>query len=396
MDAAQIHDLANNLPTSPSARLEIYEAAKELLHRAEPARETCFRLFTSNGVAAAGISAIDLGLFRILGKNPQQSHTCQELSSATGADAILILRLLRTLAAWGFVAHVGLDTFQATNNTVALTSAFAEECGQMQTQFHGPMLLAVPAYLKEIGYKNPSDTSHTPFHVSYNTDMEVMAWLAANPEWFAKVMAFFPVQRDLQLPWMSRAKFLEGFDLEMAEDEVRSGRALFVDVGGAVGHQSIAFRESNPQLKGAVILQDLPFAADMASKDPRFAELDIKAQAHDFLTPQTLEARGAKIFYLRNVLHDWADEKNLVILKHIADVMAEDSLLIIDEAVVPDKDVAVPVAAYDMVMLAFVCAQERSEGLWRDLLERQAGLKIRDIRVYDEGTSDSLIFVSKS
>lgn len=94
-------------------------------------------------------------------------------------------------------------------------------------------------------------------------------------------------------------------------------------------------------------------------------------------------------------MHDWNDGKNSVILGNIRDAMADDSLLIIDEAIVPDVNVAVQVAAYDMVMMAMPAAQERSEGMWRDLVERQVGLKVKEIRKYDEMTCDSLIFIAK-
>jgi demethylsterigmatocystin 6-O-methyltransferase len=395
MSADSIRQLAKSLPDDAEARLDIYRAARELMLRAEPPRETCFRLFWSNGAAAAGVIAVELGMFRLLATEPKRVYTIQEVSDTVGAEPSLVVRLLRTLAAWGTIAQIGPDGFQATNNTIALTTLFAEGAAQVQTQFSGPIFLALPSYLKKTGYRNPSDTSNTAFHQAYNTQMDIFDWFGANPEWSNKVMSFMGVQRQGQLPWMPQPQFLQGFDIALTQHDIQRQRALFVDVGGAVGHQCIAFRESHPELNGAVILQDLPFIADLARKNPRIAQLDVTIQPHDFLTPQTPEAQGAKIFYIRNVLHDWNDAKNLVILKHIGDALADDSLLIIDEAIVPDVDVAIPVVAYDMVMMAMPAAQERSEGMWRDLVERQAGLKIREIRTYDKGTCDGLIFITK-
>lgn len=395
MNAESIRQLAGNLPEDEEALLEIYQAAKELMLRAEPPRDTCFRLFTSVGAGAAGVTAVDLGLFHVLAKEPTRAFSIQELSDSTGAEASLLVRLLRTLAAWGYVAHAGPDAYQATNNTKALTTSLAGPLAQIHTQLHGPMFTALPSLLKENGYKNPTDTSHTAFHQSYNTKLPVMEWLDQHPEWFEKLMVFFRVHKELQLPWMPRPEFLQGFDIALSEDDLKRGRAQFVDVGGSVGHQCIAFRENNPGLKGPIILQDVAFTVESVQKDSRLAELGITAQTYDFLTPQTPEAQGAKIFYIRNVLHDWDDSKCLQILKNISAALADDSFLIIDEAVVPDENVAVPVAAYDMTMMAFLAAQERTEGLWRNLVEQGAGLKIRDIRSYDQQTSDSLIFITK-
>lgn len=100
---------------------------------------------------------------------------------------------------------------------------------------------------------------------------------------------------------MTRPQFLQGWDIALSQEDIQKGRSLFVDVGGAVGHQCILFRETYPDLKGAVILQDLPFIADLGRKNPRMAELGITVQDYDFMTPETSEARGAKVFYIRNV-----------------------------------------------------------------------------------------------
>lgn len=396
MSAESIRQLAKSLPDDVNARTDIYRAAKELMLRAESARETTFRVFWSNGAVAAAFVAVDLGLFRALVQEPDRAYSVEELSNESRADPALVVRLLKTLTAFGCIAQVDSNAFKATNNTVALTTPFAEQTAQVQTQFSGPMMLALPSYLKSTGYKNPCDSSNTAFHQAYNTQKDIFEWFGEpeNKEWSDKVMSFMGVQRYGQEPWMPRPQFLQGFDFALSQQDIQRGRAQFVDVGGAVGHQCIAFRENHPELKGAVILQDLPFIADLARKDSRIVELDIAVQDHDFMTPETTEAQGAKIYYIRNVLHDWNDDKNSVILNHIREAMADDSLLIIDEAIVPDMDVALTIAAYDMVMMAMPAAQERSEGMWRDLVERQVGLKVREIRTYDDLTSDSLIFIT--
>lgn len=185
-----IRQLARSLPEDPKERLEIFRAAKELMLRAEPPRETNFRLFWSNGAAAAGVTAVDLGLFRALAKEPGRTFSAEELSKVTGADSKLLIRLLKVLNAWGYVGQPGPNAFQATNNTVALTTRFAEGAAQVQTQFSGPMFLALPSYLKKTGYKNPSDTSSTAFHQAYNTTRDIFEWFGTpeNKEWSDKGM----------------------------------------------------------------------------------------------------------------------------------------------------------------------------------------------------------------
>ncbi|KAF2774511.1 S-adenosyl-L-methionine-dependent methyltransferase [Teratosphaeria nubilosa] len=381
MSAEVIRQIARSLPDDPKEQREIYRAARELMLRAEPPRETVFRLFMSNGVAAAGVTAVDLGLFRILAADPNHTFTVEELSQKTGAEPMLLMRLLKVLNAWGYWAFPDPMSFERP---------------AAQNQSNGPMFLALPEYLKKTGYKNPMDPTNTAFNLAYHTNKEIFEWFGENKYWSDTLMSFMSVQRQGQEPWMSRPHLLQGFDLALSQHDLERNRAQFVDVGGGAGHQSIAFREHFPHLKGPVILQDLPFILPLAEKNPRISELDITTQPHDFMTPQTPEAKGATIFHMRNVLHDWNDDKNAIILGHIRDAMAEDSILMIDEAVVPDTDMAVQVAAIDMVMMAAPAAQERSEGMWRKLVEERVGMRVRGIRTYDEQTRDSLIFVARA
>ncbi|KAH9842081.1 sterigmatocystin 8-O-methyltransferase [Teratosphaeria destructans] len=396
MSAEAIRQIARHLPDDTKEQWEIYRAARELMFRAEPPRETVFRLFMSNGVAAAGVTAVDLGLFRILAAEPSRSFTVEELCQKTGAEPMLLARLLKVLNAWGYVGLSRPNEFQATSSTIALTTPFAEQSSQAQNQFNGPMFLALPEYLRKTGYKNPMDPTNTAFHMAYKTDKEILGWFGENKYWSDTLMSFMSVQRQGQDPWMSEPHLLQGFDLALSQLDLERNRAQFVDVGGAAGHQSIAFREHYPHLKGPVILQDLPFILPLAQKNPRISELEITPQPHDFMTPQTPEAKGAKIFHMRNVLHDWNDDKDAIILSHIRDAMAADSILIIDETVVPDTDMAVQVAAIDMVMMALPAAQERSQGMWRELVEGRVGMRVREIRTYDEQTRDSLILVARA
>jgi hypothetical protein len=59
---------------------------------------------------------------------------------------------------------------------------------------------------------------------------------------------------------------------------------LFVDVGSALGHQSLLLRERFPSLPGRVIIQDQKQVIDMAQPSN-----DIEAQVYDFFTPQPVK-----------------------------------------------------------------------------------------------------------
>jgi demethylsterigmatocystin 6-O-methyltransferase len=78
---------------------------------------------------------------------------------------------------------------------------------------------------------------------------------------------------------------------------------------------------------------------------------------------------GAKFYYLRYVLHDWPDEKCRSILKTIVNAMDDDSIILIDEMVLPDQGVNWQVAQIDLTMLVAHAAMERTETQWSNLFD---------------------------
>ena len=59
---------------------------------------------------------------------------------------------------------------------------------------------------------------------------------------------------------------------------------LFVDVGGGIGHQSIALREKLPDVRNKIILQDMPATLDHAIKHD-----GVEVMAYDFWQPQVVK-----------------------------------------------------------------------------------------------------------
>lgn len=70
--------------------------------------------------------------------------------------------------------------------------------------------------------------------------------------------------------------------------------------------------------------------------------------------------------------------------------MDRDSVLILDEVVMPRVGVSWKQASMDIAMMTMLAAKERTEEEFSHLLG-EAGLKIREIRTYDEDYGDSLI-----
>ena len=207
------------------------------------------------------------------------------------------------------------------------------------------------------------------------TDMDVMDYLVSHPE---QAAATFEVMSHQQLrgkTWMDGSVPTEEFKL--SEAEVEEGRALIVDVGGGGAHQCSAFREAFPERKGRMVVQDLEVMIGLIDQQLA-ASIGLEPMIADFFSAQPVE--GAKVYYLRNMLHDWNDEKSEVILSSLRKAMAADSVVVLDEMLIPAQGATEGQMMFDVTMMACVGAMERSEKQRRRLGE-STGLRLRDISV---------------
>ncbi len=99
---------------------------------------------------------------------------------------------------------------------------------------------------------------------------------------------------------------------------------------------------------------------------------------------------GARAYYLRNILHDYPDEKCVEILDRLKVAMTEDSIIMIDEMVLPNVGQNYMQCQIDWTMLSALAAIERSRKQWESMLD-MAGMKIRDIYPYTEDMNDAVI-----
>jgi trans-aconitate methyltransferase len=140
-------------------------------------------------------------------------------------------------------------------------------------------------------------------------------------------------------------------------------RTLFVDVGGGYGHQCKEVLRRFPRLQGRVVLQDTHAAAIDSAKGIE----GLKVVYHDFTKAQPV--KGACVYYLRNILHDWPDHACHDILSQLKDAMAPDSVILLDELVIQDEGAHWYGASFDLLMMANYGAQERSLAKWDRILE---------------------------
>ncbi|KAL1954422.1 hypothetical protein VTO42DRAFT_1192 [Malbranchea cinnamomea] len=369
--------------SEPQARLKLLAAARSLVNALETPREAMIRLWWSQSAFAAIQIAIDLGIFALMANNAGAPTTVNELSSATGADPVLLGRVMKHLGAMGVVEETGTDEYRNTGFSTALTIQKYADGFPCVTGCVTPAILQLPAYLKKTGYKNPRDGKDGPFQYGLKTHLDFFEFLDANPVIHSQYNSTMAAYRQGRASWMDpgfypvQSNLVDGASTE--KDSV-----FLVDVGGNKGHDLEEFRAKWPDVPGRLILQDQEAVIGQIKK----IHSSIEPMAHDFFTEQPV--KGARAYYMHSVLHDWPDEVCLKILSNLVPAMKRGySKILINENVIPSTGAEWESTALDLAMMAVHSAQERTEDHWTKLIT-SAGLKIVKIWTYDKGV-ESLI-----
>lgn len=141
-------------------------------------------------------------------------------------------------------------------------------------------------------------------------------------EQFARAMSLFSMGPGYSPRWV-----LEGYPWGSMES------GLVVDVGGSKGEYGIKIAQKYPGIK--VVIQDLP---DVVSKARSNAPQDlgdmVSFMAHDFFTEQPV--KGADVYFLRWILHDWSDKYSIRILRALIPALKKGAKVVLHEYIVPE------------------------------------------------------------
>lgn len=382
--------LASKPPNDPVALKALHDAARSLVFATESPSDTESRIQNSFTVLPLVKIATDLDLFNILASQEQPWHV-DALAKKTGAEANLLHRLLHFLTTQALITEVDIGTYIASHLTPHVQPSGFKAGVKHNTAWTLPTLAAFPEWLRKNDYRTPSGSKDCAFQDGVNTELDCFEYLGAYPEQAAATFEYMAWQKIRNKSWMDgSAQITEEFQL--SEREVKDGRALLVDVGGGGGHQCFDFRAAFPERKGRLVVQDTEVMVGMFDKQAAEG-IGLEPMAYDFFTPQSM--KGGKVYYLRTVLHDWNDENAIKILKRLAEAVAEDSVVVLDEIVVPPKGASEKQVLYDVVMMATVGSGERSEEQWRSLLEA-AGLRLREVAIYDDEMNTGLVVAVKA
>ena len=235
---------------------------------------------------------------------------------------------------------------------------------------HMPQIVKLPDYFAAKGYQSPQDSMDCPFQYAMGTKLHNFDWIASNPT----VQKAFNVMMTVRTQRGVDSKWFEVFPIKSLIAERSATKVFLVDIGGGIGHQTISFKEEFPNV-GRMIVQDIAPVINTIKSLPN----GIEGMVYDFFTPQPI--KGAKVYFLAHVLHDWPDKQAQVILEQVRDAMAPDSTVLLSETVMSERDASFAAAAMDITMMAAFASLERTEKQFRDLLD-EAGLSL--VKVWSE------------
>ena len=143
-----------------------------------------------------------------------------------------------------------------------------------------------------------------------------------------------------------------------------------VDLGGATGHLAVAACRRYTALRATVfdLPQVTPIAKELVSASDVAGRVDVASG--DFFAD---ELPASDLYSLGRILHDWADDKNLLLLKKIHARLPKGGALLVAEKLINDERTGPDMAQMqDLNMLLVTEGKERTLAAYAELL-RSAG-----------------------
>jgi hypothetical protein len=275
---------------------------------------------------------------------------------------------MRVLTSSHIFVETGSERY-ASNPFSRILSAPANRAHfKIQNTIIGPAAGSLGEFLETHGLKSPTDHHDAPLQFALKTHHDFWGYLKEDP---ARSKLFNDSMRSSAIVG---AAAVPPFPFETGLKCDSEDKVLIVDIGGGKGQALESIREAFPELKGRMIVQDLP---EVIADTEASAHLppSIETMTADFFRPQPIH--GARAYLMRRILHDWGDEACRSILKNIILSMSVDSRILINELVLPDTGCERRMALNDIVMLTFG-GIERGGEQWNALLQG-VGLEIKNV-----------------
>ncbi|GKZ79986.1 hypothetical protein AnigIFM56816_004195 [Aspergillus niger] len=322
-------------------RIDALEKATQLVRALEKPRDAILKLaYTPTALMAVKV-AHDMKVFPVLAKTTSPVSV-SELAALKPADPLLVERMMRLCVAFGFAAEPAPGQYLPTAVTKEMVNRTS--VGVVESLFCEflPTVQKTPEYLQVTGYPLARFNNFTE------------GQRADRPHW----ADWLPVQ-----------------DRVLADADSNPDRALIVDIGGGRGHDLLGFKKRFPGAPGKLVLEDLPVVIDEVRGAQDLDGANIVPVKYNFFTEQQ-PVKGARVYYFKNVMHDWSDEKARIILNYVVEAMEPGySKLIMEEYIVPDQNASAIHGMTDVAVMVFCSGLERTTQQWTRLLD-SVGLRV--------------------
>jgi hypothetical protein len=282
------------------------------------------------------------------------ARNVSELARRSGVDEDALYRVLRALASAGVFQEIA-------------PRQFANNAPSEQLRSGAPGLHEMVLWMTDAFHMNVyADIMH-----SVRTGKPAAEKTVGMP-----VFEYFPKEPELSERFNNAMTALSASVIPaVLEVYDFSGIGTLVDVAGGHGHVLMSILEAYPEMKG--VLGDLPHV--LAGAEPRIRARGLsnrcRTEAIDFF--RAVPA-GGDAYIMKHIIHDWDDERALVILRNIRKAMNPGGRVILIESVLQPGNEPDFGKIIDIEMLLMPGGRERTEEEFRSLFER-AGFRLTRI-----------------
>lgn len=296
--------------------------------------------------------AAKLGIADLLASGEK---TVAELAAATEMNENALYRVLRSLASSGIFRETEAKKFVNTEYSAVLRS------DAPNTMRNGAIFMGEDWHWHVWGNLLESVKTGKPAWSFTHDGKEVFDYFSENP---CQSEIFNNAMTDMSLG--TAPPVVEAYDF--------SGFQTFADIAGGHGFLLAQILKSAPNTKG--ILFDLPHV--IAGADEMLAREGVSERVEKVGGDFFAEVPAADGYIMKHIIHDWNDERSVVILQSINRAMNENGKLLIVETVVPEGNEPHYSKLLDLEMLVSPGGVERTASEYRELLA-SAGFRLTRI-----------------
>ncbi|CAD6581108.1 MAG: hypothetical protein ASARMPREDX12_000360 [Alectoria sarmentosa] len=377
-------DDASNTATRPDLLAKI----SKLRDAVEAPQDSLLRILSQPLQNAALRVAVELGLLEIIScassPTPEMGTSLAHLAGRSHGDSTLIARVMRVLTAMGICIEISHEHYISN----PLNEVIVQPGYTAGVRFHFdveiPAIIKLIECLSKHRYQSPAYASESAFDYTFGASF--FDWMKENPVTLRCFNLYMAGRRVGKASWLDyypiHDRLIKSTDLK--------NTFFMVDIGGGHGHDLKSLRDKygHEGLPGRLILQDI------AAEKPKDTTAIFEFMHYNFFESQPL--KGARVYHLRAILHDWPSPICRTILSHVADAMTPNySKLIIREFILPDTNVPLYTACTDIRMMLLHAGMERTESQWRELLN-EVGLELGGFWIVERGGEGVIEAVKKS